>query len=360
MTVGNLSQNVGSTGNDNFSQTVGRVNYGLQGNDSFAISPSTSPTVDEVAVFVGGSGSDTYSPGGSNVTTIILENGNSSGDSIFWPAFAGGAADGSIAQIDGRHLFVADNTLQQYALIIDWQSPSNRIESISNGTQTFTYDQYSAILTGLAANSSEQFDFTWAEAQDIAGVDLSSLGLSSSTINQAIDLVSTTATQLEAPSSIDPLAYIASHNDLIGAFGVNAVAGQQHYDSFGRAEGRTVTFVPNDYLNSYSDLRSTFGTDSAAATVHYIQYGFAEGRTPIDPLTYIASHGDLIGVYGLNAAAGTQHYISFGQSEGRRVTFDPVSYLNQNSDLQAVFGGNTSAATAHYIQYGFAEGRAVV
>ena len=83
-----------------------------------------------------------------------------------------------------------------------------------------------------------------------------------------------------AHAAIDGLQYIASYPDLIRAFGANAGAGQQHYQQFGQAEGRTPdSFNEAQYLASYADLRAAFGADGNAATVHYIRHGFAEGRT---------------------------------------------------------------------------------
>ena len=121
------------------------------------------------------------------------------------------------------------------------------------------------------------------------------------------------------PRPFEPLAYIASYDDLIQAFGANAAAGEQHYLSNGQAEGRSVTF---------------------------------------DGLQYIASYGDLIGAFGANAAVGTTHYITNGFAEGRDSdNFNEVRYLANYADLQAAFGNDLEAATQHFITNGFAEGR---
>ena len=92
----------------------------------------------------------------------------------------------------------------------------------------------------------------------------------------------------EGRTDVDGLQYIASHEDLIQAFGANEPAGEQHWLTFGHAEGREVDdFDEFLYLANYSDLQAAFGNDTEAATVHYIQYGFAEGRT--DDLSAAAS-----------------------------------------------------------------------
>ena len=167
------------------------------------------------------------------------------------------------------------------------------------------------------------------------------------------------------PAGFNGLQYIASYGDLIGAFGANAAAGEQHYLAAGAAEGRaTDTFDENQYLANYADLQAAFGADTQAATTHYITSGFAEGRVDepvpvaVDGLQYIASNPDLIAAFGPNADAGVQHFNQFGQAEGRLADdFNENQYLANYTDLQAAFGGDTQAATIHYITSGFAEGR---
>jgi hypothetical protein len=79
----------------------------------------------------------------------------------------------------------------------------------------------------------------------------------------------------QARAEVDWLQYIASHSDLIQAFGLNAAAGQEHYSRFGQAEGRSRDqFDERQYLDNYTDLRAAFGDDARVATVHFIQYGY--------------------------------------------------------------------------------------
>ena len=80
--------------------------------------------------------------------------------------------------------------------------------------------------------------------------------------DQTLDLV---FSPLVFPA-IDGLQYIASHDDLIRAFGANAIAGLQHYAAAGQAEGRTLdTFDEVQYLANYADLQVAFGDDTEAA-----------------------------------------------------------------------------------------------
>ena len=52
----------------------------------------------------------------------------------------------------------------------------------------------------------------------------------------------------------DSLAYIASYDDLVHAFGANTAAGKQHYIAHGYDEGRSVTFDGLQYIATYGDL----------------------------------------------------------------------------------------------------------
>jgi len=83
-----------------------------------------------------------------------------------------------------------------------------------------------------------------------------------------------------------PCAYIASHPDLIQAFGADPDKGRSHYEAWGIKEGRRITFDAVSYLARHADLRAAFGQDQLAATRHYILYGFNEGRlaTPLPPV----------------------------------------------------------------------------
>ena len=166
----------------------------------------------------------------------------------------------------------------------------------------------------------------------------------------------------QAPlSDLDALRYVASHGDLIEAFGADAVKGRAHYEQFAAKEGRKITFQPLIYIASHPDLMAAFKLDELQATRHYINYGSKENRSSgnFDPLRYIASHGDLITAFGLNTTEATKNYILFGHSEGRKSDFDALAYIASYADLMSAFATDVAAATKHFIQSGFAEGRRI-
>ena len=125
---------------------------------------------------------------------------------------------------------------------------------------------------------------------------------------EVVEVESTTTatpvTSSSSPSSItsdaEALAYIASHADLMNFFSSDngyttselIIGGAiQHYNDFGKSEGRTITFNATQYLANYSDLTNFFSSDNGyttsesiifGATKHFIDYGYGEGRTFVD------------------------------------------------------------------------------
>ncbi len=116
---------------------------------------------------------------------------------------------------------------------------------------------------------------------------------------------------------------------------------------------------PLAYIASYDDLIRAFGTDAQAGKWHYLVQGFDERRvSTFDGLQYIASYGDLIDALGPNRNAGATHFITSGLDEQRlRDGFDEVQYVANYKDLQDAFGTDYKAATRHYITNGYHEER---
>jgi hypothetical protein len=166
------------------------------------------------------------------------------------------------------------------------------------------------------------------------------------------------AWQQHGGTPLRALEYIASHRDLIGAFGANAAAGRRHFEWHGSVEERPITFDALDYVASYSDLVVAFGRDAFAGATHFIQRGVAEGRSiSFDGLAYLASYDDLGSAFGANRSAASIHYIGHGHTEGRAVTFDGLDYIASYRDLILAFGADADAGARHFITSGRAEGR---
>jgi len=162
-------------------------------------------------------------------------------------------------------------------------------------------------------------------------------------------------------SQLDALRYIASHPDLIEAFGPDASKGQAHYQQWGIREGRKITFEPMYYAASHADLIDAFSDNEILISTHYIQWGYKEGRkttwNSLRSLQYIASHPDLMDAFGPDPSRGVRHFLQWGYKEKRQITFDSLRYLASHPDLIEAFGDDEIEATRHYIQRGFKEGR---
>ncbi len=173
--------------------------------------------------------------------------------------------------------------------------------------------------------------------------------------------------------------YLAKYSDLSAAFGNDEILALKHYIQSGYAEGRTdypagtssVTssgdasnlndFQALNYIASHGDLINAFGNDVSSAISHYTNHGKSEGRIldNFDEWGYLASNNDLIISLGGDTTEAVKHYISFGYSQGKITSsFDAQSYLSNYADLRNIYGDNKELATKHYVEYGFNEGRA--
>lgn len=162
-------------------------------------------------------------------------------------------------------------------------------------------------------------------------------------------------------SPFDGLRYIASHADLIRAFGTDSGRAAFHFVNYGFAEGRTAFgFDALEYLASNPDLARIYYDNADAGVRHYINYGAAEGRPTdsFDARAYLAANADLAAIFGDNEAAGVTHYLNYGVREGRPTEgFDGQAYLAANTDLLRIFGNNAEAGMSHYLNYGAREER---
>ena len=98
----------------------------------------------------------------------------------------------------------------------------------------------------------------------------------------------------ESLADFDYHTYADTYPDLKEAFGYNAAALYNHYETNGKAEGRVAiftdgassattveslaTFDYKAYADTYPDLKAAFGYDAAALYNHYVNNGKAEGR----------------------------------------------------------------------------------
>ena len=162
----------------------------------------------------------------------------------------------------------------------------------------------------------------------------------------------------------DAELYNNIYEDLQKAFGGNETSLRQHYNDYGKKEGRIATYVfdPMYYLDKYEDLKKAFGTDYESAYNHLITYGVKEGRQTsimFDPQYYLNKYEDLQKAFGTNYESAFEHFLTYGMSEGRQASadFNVEKYKSNYSDLQKAFGSNYKEYFKHWYCFGKNEGR---
>ncbi|WP_338847350.1 calcium-binding protein [Massilia sp. W12] len=216
-------------------------------------------------------------------------------------------------------------------------------------------------------------------------------------------------------STLHTLRYVASYADLIGAFGVNADKGMEHYLNTAKSENRPATFDPQVYIDKYADVRAAVGSDLEAATRHFISTGFGQGRNDsklsadnlsgtsgndsmlsyggndtlygglgndvleggdgVDIARYDGKQSEylysvkagVISVTDNNGANGNEgvdalrniETLRFSDRDMSVTTLNALRYVASHADLIGAFGVNTDSATAHYLNSSVKENRGV-
>ena len=281
----------------------------------------------------------------------ILE-GNTGNDILFGGSgndvLNGGSENDTLYGGIGRDKFaISGNLIGQRDLIADFTRSEDQIAVSSLNHYQLKYKSLNNIGTSKTDTLIYEGKNLVAIAQDVnltaSDFYIPTLANSNSLFSHIMNLIYENAPSGYSPPPgeiakvFDPdttAQYLASHHDLIGAFGNRQHSYEksldlayQHYDEFGANENRS--------LDSFDESR------------------------------YLASHNDLIGVFGnrqhsyeRSLELATQHYIEFGASEGRALgSFNAASYLNNYADLRAAFGNDLELATQHYIEFGASEGR---
>ena len=147
------------------------------------------PSGSSTSFLIGGTGSDRYSVA-ENSTAIILEAGNSDNDSFFAPetALDLGNQDNTsiIAEIDNRHLFIADTEFNQNTILLDWQEPANRIETFNLVEGAISYEEF---VDNFQRSENYFGNFSWIEATNVGLVNFERLGIEPEAISDSLDLL---------------------------------------------------------------------------------------------------------------------------------------------------------------------------
>lgn len=210
---------------------------------------------------VGGSGNDTIM-GHAGQDLIVGDEG----DDVL---YGGSQADWFVFHPSDGDDVIMDLSTEDRIITPGIEDGGTAFFRFSNGVSSLEFEGTSIKLDGLGHVTWNDFAWVTNDSGEIGRV-LQWLGTSQS---PAAPAPRQTLNQLETAQ------YIASHPDLIAAFGTNLDAGWNHYFSNGIAEGREITFKSEQYLANYTDLQNAFGDNLMAATQHFITHGFREGRT---------------------------------------------------------------------------------
>jgi len=158
-----FSENVGTSGNNQFTGANLNIYFGLGGNDTFTAQAG----LPNSATFFGGNGDDTYRAG-LNSSIIVSDTGGN--DRIIATGIRAYGSNSFGAEIDGRHLLITDTSTSQSVIILDWRDPARRIETFQLGDGTYTYD---FVVNNVYNGDGFLGSYTWEQALEGADADFS-------------------------------------------------------------------------------------------------------------------------------------------------------------------------------------------
>jgi hypothetical protein len=178
----------------------------------------------------------------------------------------------------------------------------------------------------------------------------------------------------------DEELYLLANPDVAAAVQAGGLAsGAQHYDLYGRAEGRSLLplqleigglkmadfFDETYYLDQYADVAEAVRQGALAyGYEHFLRAGIAEGRNPsryYNEEVYLGANSDVaIAVGNGSINSGLEHYLQAGHLEDRLASniFDANDYLLDHPDVAtAIQNGNWLSAFEHFLEAGAHESR---
>lgn len=161
------------------------------------------------------------------------------------------------------------------------------------------------------------------------------------------------------------LKWYLDHNpDVAAAVAQGLVDAFQHFEQYGKAEGRSMgpLFDVDLYLEQNPDVAAAVARGETTAYDHFMQFGGGEGRAPsalFDEAFYLLQNPDVAAAVQAGAMTAVQHFLTYGQSEPRpfNPSIDLGAYLQANPDIAAAVQNGFMSAMEHLMVYGAAEGR---
>ena len=123
--IGRFKELIGTPRNNRIRGRDLQIIYGLQGNDKLSAARGSAAGA-EATILVGGSGGDRYKAA-NRTTTIILENGVSSSDTLIARRIGFNRDTSFVGEIDSRHLILGDITFGQAVIVLDWRKADQQL-----------------------------------------------------------------------------------------------------------------------------------------------------------------------------------------------------------------------------------------
>lgn len=160
--------------------------------------------------------------------------------------------------------------------------------------------------------------------------------------------------------------YLSNNPDVAAAVEAGAFTAEQHFEFFGKAEGRSPSpaFDPNYYLSQNEDVAYAVSFGLTTAYDHFVTIGHTEGRSAspyFNEADYLESNPDVAAAVEAGAFSAYEHFQMYGLAEGRSslASFNSDYYLLQNPDVaEAVEAGQTTALQ-HFLYHGIREERSI-
>lgn len=165
-------------------------------------------------------------------------------------------------------------------------------------------------------------------------------------------------------AELDMAWYAEKNPDVVEEVGNSPSALQQHYDTYGRKEGRAANdhdveaqlrrlFDAEEYAALYPDVEAVFGDDVEAMFQHYISFGLLEARRPSQAVSQSAAVEmretvvKAMEKVGLDATPGSAQIVAIIEGNVSNVTGDAA--LQQAMEQVAAVVENVVTETAEEI-----------
>lgn len=281
----------------------------------------------------------------------------------------------SFASVDGKNFWDLYNNIPMNVCIkafteIDSSSQYYQINVSQNITEAGNVTQSKKIRAGknitVSANVNNGYQFIgWYNGSQSLSKDLQYTFKPTENLN----LVAKFEYVGDLENYMFDYKYYADHNlDLFTAYGYNQILLRNHWNNYGKAEGRKASpiFDARYYIANNEDVRKAFGNDYVAVYNHFINYGYNELRNSsleYSGAYYQSKNADL---KSMTAMELIRHYSNYGKNEFRiaNTNYDIVSFLFDSSiyaefnpDVVSVLGNNYDRLKAHWYNCGISEGR---